>query len=41
MISAQKRGAIESHLQIAAEVVAALREQGADALLKKVLCETA
>ncbi len=41
MICAQKRGAIENHQQVAAEVVADLREQGADALLRKVLCETA
>lgn len=41
MISAQKRGDIKDHLQIASDVVADLRAQGADALLNRVLCETA
>ncbi len=41
MICAQKKGAVDAHMQIAADVVASLREQGADQLLAKVLAETA
>lgn len=41
MLSAQARGAVADYEAVAAQAVAALKEQGADALLAKVLRETA